>query len=417
MPRTTHGIEYPDEFSPYPSRIWWKTLAEALDPFVGKLTNLPDLGGLMDLLSNKIDKPTNPLTGQVLTWNGDEWVAFDSTGSGGTGGTGTGLPMSSRGSLLIGTGTDWIVLPGGKNAGESLIVDPTLGYGYRWGSPLPPPGKGKMIAATDTGWIEVPASPKAGLALVADPTQQNGVRWGSELPTPSKGSVLVADGTKWLPLPWSGKDGEALIVDNLSAAGVKWGGVLPSPLKGALLVGDGVTWRLVTPPASEGVLVSDPSAAMGIRWSTDYIKQSDLNAYQLKSDMGLYALKSELAKLIADAMKNRWSGWASCSISSGWSGSLYANHDGTQMVLRGTVRPTSTNSSSTIGTLPSSFPSVYSEGITTHVTIKDVAGEYTGVVRPMYTSISGKTISTGGSISNLDRTYGVRFSSTLFMVV
>ena len=113
-------INYPDELSPYPSRLWWKALAEALDPWVAKLNGLPDKLGLTDLLAKKIDKPVGPRTGQVLTFNGENWIAWDSAAGSGTGGTGGSvLPISQKGSFLVGTGTDWIVLPGGKATGPA----------------------------------------------------------------------------------------------------------------------------------------------------------------------------------------------------------------------------------------------------------------------------------------------------------
>lgn len=428
MPRTQNGVPYPDAQSPYPSALWWKALAEALDPFVGKLAALPDLRGLYDLLAAKIDRPAEARTGQVLTFNGDTWVAWDPTG-GGDGGGGSPLPISQKGAFLVGTGTDWIVLPGGTKPGDTLLVDPMNGYGYKWGSPLPAPGKGKLIAGTPNGWVEVPAAPKNGLALVSDDSAENGVRWGTELPTPSKGSVLVADGTKWLPLAWSGRPGDALLVDLATTTGLKWGGVLPSPLKGALLVGDGVTWRLMTPAGAQGVLTADATAPLGLRWSTDYVRRVELEGYVLESDLvAKYVRKDEIDKLIAVAIQNRWTSWQRCRLASGWSGSLYAAHDGTMCVLRGELS-VSGGAGNTMAYLPDGFPSIFSAGLGTHLrTLGRVLTQDgqayppgnmyidTGV-RPSYIEVSGHAITTHGTVSVIDNDWGVKLTGCTFMMI
>lgn len=411
MARTTNGIPYPDEMSPYPSRLWWKALAEALDPYIGKLSNLPDLAGLMELLKTKIDKPDGARVGQVLTYNGDTWVAWDSTGGGGDGGGGSVLPISQRGSFLVGTGTDWIVLPGGSVAGHTLVVDPTNGYGYKWGSPMPPPQKGALLAATSDGWLVLTPPARGGLSLISDPSAAQGMKWGSPLPNPSRGSVMVADGTAWQAVPWSGRDGEALIVDASRDIGVKWGGVLPSPLKGAILVGDGIAWRLVTPPIGNQVFVSDPTASVGVRWSSEYAKKTDLELYVTKTMLGEYVKKSEIDGYVTAAMNRRWKGWRSCRLASGWSGSMYVNDDGTMVALKGTVRPGS-GAGNTMAYLPTGMGGIYATGHGTHIRepyyLNGVLMVETGGVRPSVITFSGTSISTHGRVETIDTSYGTK---------
>ncbi len=156
------------------------------------LDNLPTIPSELDDLSD-VNAPT-PSNGQVLTWNGTEWVASTpSTGSGTVTSVGLSVPapanaaLSVSGSPVTTSGTLAIT----ANGIAAQYID---GTGALQNFPAIPKTVGDLIAGTQKGdllewdgskWVIIP-----GLALDA----LNDVA----LTTPSNGQTLQYNGTSWV---------------------------------------------------------------------------------------------------------------------------------------------------------------------------------------------------------------------------